>query len=130
LVNVRAQRPPRAVSTTKPETIRSGGCRVHASASPEAVAEYINFSGFLTGQCYHRSLIKEAPEGSAQTNMSKIRSAMFVATLMVASTVGAALSIFMDSDVQVLDLASSPQIDTFELMSASKDLPSRSYAAF
>jgi len=62
--------------------------------------------------------------------MSKIRSAMFVATVMVASTVGAALSIFMDSDAQVLDLASSPQIDTFELMSASKDLPSRSYAAF
>ena len=55
---------------------------------------------------------------------------MFVATVMVASTVGAALSIFMDSDAQVLDLASSPQIDTFELMSASKDLPSRSYAAF
>ena len=55
---------------------------------------------------------------------------MFVATMVVASTVGAALSIFMDSDAQVLGPASSPQINTFELMSTSRDLPSQPYATF
>jgi len=97
---------------------------------PKAVAASINFSAFLTGQCYHRGRIKEALEGSAQTNMSKIRNAMFAATMIATCTVGAALSIFMDSDAQMLGLASSPQINAFELMSTSRDLPSRPYATF
>jgi hypothetical protein len=66
----------------------------------------------------------------ARQNMSKFRAAMFVATIVLASAAGAAVSVFMDSDAQELSLASSPQINTFELMSTSTDLPSQSYAAF
>ena len=59
-----------------------------------------------------------------------MRTAMFVVAMIIACSMGAAISILSNPAAEQVVLESQAQISPFALMSSSKDLPAQSYDAF